>query len=78
MKHTKEQSNRAKKNLKAYGDYMDSDFYLEKGIWYLNCKDNVGISAFDLQRTIIAEIREKQDEEYYDNLAQEARNFGGL
>lgn len=69
MKHTKQQSNQAKKNLKAYGDYKESDFYLENGLWYMNCKDNVGISAFDLQRTIITEI----NEEHYNNLEEQEK-----
>lgn len=78
MKHTRQQSNLAKKNLKAYSNYVDSDFYLENNRWYLNCKDNVGISAFDLQKSIITELREEQDQEYYNNLEEQSKNFGGL
>jgi len=48
MKHTKKQSNKAKKNLIAYDRYKECDFYLENDLWYMNCKDNVGVSAYDL------------------------------
>jgi len=49
MKHTKKQSNKAKKNLIAYDKYKQCDFYLgEDSLWYMNCKDNVGVSAYDL------------------------------
>lgn len=57
MKHTPKQSNKAKKNLITWNDYKQIDFYLgEDDLWYLNCKDNVGISAFDLYKTIIQEL----------------------
>lgn len=53
MKHTKAQSENAKNKLMSLYDYKNIDFYEENEIWYLNCKDNVGESAFDVCEELI-------------------------
>lgn len=63
MKHSEQQSTRAKNKLKLLYDYKDCDFYSENKRWFLNCKDNVGYSAFDV-------LKELQLT-YMDNLSQD-------
>ncbi len=59
MKHTPYQSTRAKNNLITWTDLQSCDFYQEEGIWYLNCQDNVGVSAFDYWKNLILEQNEE-------------------
>jgi len=46
MKHNEKQAKKAKRVLIDYHNYKESDFYFDDTI-RMNCKDNVGISAFD-------------------------------
>lgn len=63
MKHDSKQSAKSKKQLISYYGYKEVDFYIENEIWYLNIKDNVGVSAFDVLRDIketrLLEIQEE-------------------
>lgn len=58
MKHTKIESSRAKKKLIDYYDFKEVDFYKEDGLWYLNCQDNVGESAFDVYKDKLLTFKE--------------------
>ena len=65
MKHTQIESSRAKKKLIDYYDFKEIDFYKENSIWYLNCKDNVGESAFDVYKDKLLTFKESLE---YDNI----------
>lgn len=58
MKHTKIESSRAKKKLIDYYDFKEVDFYKENSLWYLNCQDNVGESAWDVWREKVLTFKE--------------------
>lgn len=55
MKHTKTASTKAKNKLITWTKLKQCDFYQEDGIWYLNCQDNVGVSAYDYWNNLILE-----------------------
>lgn len=63
MKHTATESNRAKKKLINYCKFKEIDFYKEDNIWYLNCKDNVGESAFDTWNEKVLSLKESLEYE---------------
>lgn len=67
MKHTKIESSRAKKKLMLHYNFKEVDFYKEDSIWYLNCQDNVGESAWDVWREKVLTFKE--------NLEDEGRDF---
>lgn len=67
MKHAQTESSRAKKKLIDYYDFKEVDFYKEDGLWYLNCKDNVGESAWDVWR--------EKELTFKENLEDESRDF---
>lgn len=52
MKHSKYQSTKAKNYLINFQGYHNSDFFQEDGIWYLNCKDEVYLTAFDVYKNL--------------------------
>lgn len=58
MKHTKIESNRAKKKLILHYNFKEVDFYKEDSLWYLNCQDNVGESAFDVYKEKVLTFKE--------------------
>lgn len=58
MKHTKIESSRAKKKLILHYNFKEVDFYKENSIWYLNCQDNVGESAWDVWREKVLTFKE--------------------
>ena len=67
MKHTKIESSRAKKKLILHYNFKEVDFYKEDSIWYLNCQDNVGGSAWDVWNEKVLTFKE--------NLEDESRDF---
>jgi len=58
MKHTKIESSRAKKKLILNYNFKEVDFYKEDSIWYLNCQDNVGESAWDVWNEKVLTFKE--------------------
>lgn len=62
MKHSEQQSLKAKNRLKCYYKFKEVDFYNEDNKWYLNCKDNVGESAFDVLKEIELTFKESLNE----------------
>lgn len=62
MKHTKKDSNKSKKHLMNLYHYLESDFYEENDIWYLNTKDEVGLSAYDVYKNKMLELKENYNE----------------
>lgn len=68
MKHTEKQAKKAKRVLIDYHNYKESDFYFDDTI-RMNCKDNVGISAFDFVENLqfLGEKQNKTEESLENN-----------
>lgn len=54
----KNPQNKIKQKLKAYYNYLDSDFYQDEENIFMNCQDNVGISVRDMWETLEQERKE--------------------